>query len=599
MAYHLIGFYIGSSTNAFYSICQLKGPHMPTQKPNVVFVITDDQGYGDLGCHGNPIIQTPNIDHLYTESTHFTNFHVGPTCAPTRAGLLTGRYCNCTGVWHTIGGRSLLRADETTLADFFKTAGYRTGMFGKWHLGDNYPCHPHNRGFDEALYHGGGGVHQTPDYWGNTYFNDTYFRNGNPESFRGYCTDIWFDEAMKFIQKSEGDPFFCYIPTNAPHSPFNVPDPYRELYGDEDIPEARKRFYGMITNIDENVGRMRAFLKEQSLEENTIFIFMTDNGTAAGCNLDRQGFVENGYNAGLRGQKGSEYDGGHRVPFFLHWPAGGYTQSRDIDTLTANIDFLPTLCDLCGISLSDEAQTHINGTSLKPLLESTTHLSDRVIVTDSQRVEHPQKWRKSATMTNRWRLINGEELYDIQQDREQRHNIASQHPETVSELRNAYEQWWAQVSERFDEDVPIPIATPNEPISVLTTHDWHNEDSNCAWNQAAVRRGHICNGRWTIEVQEPGTYQFELRRWPREENRAIVDGISGKLTAYHGGNALAVTTARIRIDDAHQEGVINTNDVGASFTFELTSGEKHLETELTNGNDISLGAYYVYVQRLS
>ena len=572
---------------------------MSIQKPNVVFVITDDQGYGDLGCHGNPIIQTPNIDHLYTESTHFTNFHVGPTCAPTRAGLLTGRYCNCTGVWHTIGGRSLLRADETTLADFFKAAGYRTGMFGKWHLGDNYPFHPHNRGFDEALYHGGGGVHQTPDYWGNTYFNDTYFRNGEPESFRGYCTDIWFDEAMKFIKKCDNEPFFCYIPTNAPHSPFNVPDPYRELYDSDDIPEARKRFYGMITNIDENVGKMRTFLKEQNLDQNTLFIFMTDNGTAAGCNLDRQGFVENGYNAGLRGQKGSEYDGGHRVPFLLHWPAGGYTQSQDIDTLTANIDFLPTLCDLCNVPLSQEAQSHINGTSLKPLLEKTADLPERVIVTDSQRVEHPQKWRKSATMTNRWRLINGEELYDIQQDREQRHNLASQHPETVSELRNAYEKWWTQVSERFDEDVPIPIATTHEPISILTTHDWHNEDSNCAWNQAAVRRGHICNGRWTIEVQEPGQYQFELRRWPREENRAIVDGIPGKLTAYHGGHAIAVTTARICIDDAHQERAINTNDHGASFTFELTPGEKHLETELTNESDISLGAYYVYVERLS
>lgn len=572
---------------------------MPSKKPNVVFVITDDQGYGDLGCHGNEIIQTPNIDHLHTESTHFTNYHVGPTCAPTRAGLLTGRYCNCTGVWHTIGGRSLLRADETTIADFFKADGYHTGMFGKWHLGDNYPFHPHNRGFDEALYHGGGGVHQTPDYWGNTYFNDTYFRNGEPESFRGYCTDIWFDEAMKFIERCGDEPFFCYVPTNAPHSPFNVPDPYRELYNDDDIPDARKRFYGMITNIDENVGRMRAFLKQNNLEQNTIFIFMTDNGTAAGCNLDRQGFVENGFNAGMRGQKGSEYEGGHRVPFLIHWPDGGYTKSRDINTLTANVDFLPTLCELCDVPISDDARARINGISLKPLLEGDAQTSDRVIITDSQRVEHPQKWRKSATMADQWRLINGEELYDIQKDPEQRTNIADQHPETVSKLREEYENWWALVSERFDEDVPIPIATTHEPISVLTTHDWHNEDSNCAWNQAAVRRGHICNGRWTIEVQEAGQYQFELRRWPREENRAIVEGIPGKLTAYHGGNALAVTAARICVDGTNQEGIINQTDHGASFTFDLTPGEKHLETELTNGSDVSLGAYYVYVEKVS
>ncbi|MDA0709934.1 MAG: arylsulfatase [bacterium] len=484
---------------------------MSSKKPNVVFVITDDQGYGDLGCHGNDTLQTPHIDHLYSESLRFTNFHVGPTCAPTRAGLLTGRYCNCTGVWHTIGGRSLLRADETTLADFFKAAGYRTGMFGKWHLGDNYPFHPHNRGFDEALYHGGGGVHQTPDYWGNTYFNDTYFRNGQPESFRGYCTDIWFDEAMSFIDRSGDDPFFCYVPTNAPHSPFNVPDPYRELYDQADIPDARKRFYGMITNIDENVGRLRRYLQMKQLDRDTLFIFMTDNGTAAGCQFDADGFVSDGYNAGLRGQKGSEYDGGHRVPFFLHWPGGGYSEGRDIHTLTANIDFLPTLCDLCQVTLPDSATARLNGTSLKPLIERSAHLPERTLVTDSQRVEHPEKWRKSATMTDRWRLINGKELYDIQIDREQRQDVAGQHPETVDQLRSAYERWWDQVSERFDEDVAIPIATPHEPVSILTTHDWHNEDSNCAWNQAAVRRGHICNGRWTIEVREPGRYQFELR----------------------------------------------------------------------------------------
>ena len=565
-------------------------------RPNIVFVITDDQGYGDLGCHGNPIIQTPHIDRLHAESLRFTNYHVGPTCAPTRAGLMTGRYCNCTGVWHTIGGRSLLRADETTIADFFRAAGYRTGMFGKWHLGDNYPFHPHNRGFEEALYHGGGGVHQTPDYWCNSYFNDTYFRNGAPEKFRGYCTDIWFDEAQKFIERCADQPFFCYIATNAPHSPFNVPDPYRELYDADDIPEPRKRFYGMISNIDENIGRLRTFLDQRGLSDNTLFIFMTDNGTAAGCRLDKNGFVQEGYNAGMRGVKGSEYDGGHRTPFFLHWSKGGYTEGRDIDTLTANIDFLPTLCDLCDVPLSDEAKSRLNGISLKPLMEGAATWPERVIVTDSQRVEYPVKWRKSATMTDRWRLINGGELYDIKTDLEQRDNIAHQHPDIVRELRAQYETWWDLVSERFDEDVPIPIATEHEPVSVITNHDWHNETSECAWHQGMIRKGMICNGRWTIEVPSEGDYTFELRRWPREENRPIVADIPGILTLYSGGNALPVTSARIRVDDQHQEAAIAPTDHGVAFTFHLTPGEKHLETELTNG-DLSLGAYYVYVQK--
>ena len=180
-----------------------------SDKPNVLFVITDDQGYGDLGCHGNTIINTPHLDKLHSQSISFTNFHVGPTCAPTRAGIMTGRYCNSTGVWHTVGGRSLLRESEITMADVFRENNYRTGMFGKWHLGDNYPFRPHDRGFEKALYHGGGGISQTPDYWKNDYFDDTFFHNGMPESFKGYCTDVWFDEALKFIEDKSDSPFFC------------------------------------------------------------------------------------------------------------------------------------------------------------------------------------------------------------------------------------------------------------------------------------------------------------------------------------------------------------------------------------------------------
>ena len=191
--------------------------------PNVVLVVTDDQGYGDLGCHGNPILRTPNLDALYRRSVRLTDFHVGPTCAPTRASLMTGRYCNRTGVWHTIMGRSLLRRDEVTMADVFAAGGYRTGIFGKWHLGDNYPYRPQDRGFHEVLIHGGGGVGQTPDAWGNDYFDDTYLHNGTPEKFSGYCTDVWFDGAMRFIEDNRDRPFFAYLATNAPHSPYRVP----------------------------------------------------------------------------------------------------------------------------------------------------------------------------------------------------------------------------------------------------------------------------------------------------------------------------------------------------------------------------------------
>ena len=295
---------------------------------------------------------------LYGQSVRLTDFHVGPTCAPTRAALMTGRYCNRTGVWHTVMGRSLLRRDEVTMADVFAAGGYRTGIFGKWHLGDNYPFRPQDRGFQEVLVHGGGGVGQTPDYWGNDYFDDTYWHNGKPEKQAGYCTDVWFDGALRFIEANRDRPFFAYIATNAPHSPFNVAEQYSGPYMGKSVPNAN--FYGMIANIDENMGRLLGKLKALGLEENTILIFMTDNGTAAGFQAGK------GFNAGMRGTKGSEYDGGHRVPCFLRWPAGGLGGGKDVSRLTAHIDLLPTLIELCG--LPQPAGVKFDGASLAPLL---------------------------------------------------------------------------------------------------------------------------------------------------------------------------------------------------------------------------------------
>ena len=570
----------------------MPGQPDPSRKPNVVFVITDDQGYGDLACHGNPVIQTPNLDRMHGESVRLTNYHVGPTCAPTRAGLMTGRYCNCTGVWHTIGGRSLLRVDEVTMGDVFREGGYATGMFGKWHLGDNYPFRPHERGFDEAFFHGGGGVSQTPDYWGNDYFDDTYFRNGVEEPTEGYCTDVWFDEAMKFIERHRDEPFFCYISTNAPHGPYLVGDGYSRPYLDQ-VPHSRANFFGMITCIDDNVGRLRARLGELGIEEDTILIFMTDNGTSGGCTLGEGQFVTEGFNAGMRGVKGSEYDGGHRTPLFIHWPAGGFTEGRDVDRLTANIDMLPTLAALCGIDMPERAD--VCGKSLVPLLRGE-EWPERVIVTDSQRIEHPEKWRKSATMTDRWRLVNGTELYDITVDPEQRNDVAADHPDLVEELRKYYEAWWDYVSRRFDEYVPVIVGTEHEPETDLTTHDWHGDA--CAWNQGQVRSGTVCNGFWAIDVAEAGTYEFELRRWPKELDKPMTEGIPGKVVDWFtGGEALPLTTARIQVGDHEETKPIPPEAKGITFTLALDAGETRLQTWLTDGADLTIGAYYVYVRR--
>ena len=577
---------------------------MNAQQPNVVLTITDDQGYGDLSGHGNPILQTPHLDRMREESARLENFHVGPTCAPTRAGLMTGRYCNSAGVWHTIAGRSLLRSDETTMADCFRAAGYRTGMFGKWHLGDNYPFRPHDRGFDEALYHGGGGVGQTPDYWGNDYFDDTYFDRGEPRQLDGYCTDVWFQQAIQFIERSAGDPFFCYLSTNAPHGPFRVPDSYSRPYRGK-VPQARANFFGMIANIDENFGRLREALRRLDLERDTILIFMTDNGTAAGCRLGPGGFVEDGFNAGMRGQKGSEYEGGHRVPFLIRWPNGGLEGGRAVNRLAANIDALPTLADLCGVSAPD----HVHGKSIRPLLYGQEEeWEERTLVTDSQRVETPIKWRKSAVMNDRWRLINGKELYDILEDPGQRSDIADAHPETVQELRDAYETWWELVSERFDDDPAIVIGTEHEPIADLTTHDWHNEKSACAWNQGMVRNGSVCNGYWRIETAQAGRYRFELRRWPLEEDRAAAEGIPGEIINwYNGGKALPICSARIELvfegprfvgRAFGDRAAVGPEDKGASFEFDLPAGPADLRTWMELEDGSSLGAYYVYAQQI-
>jgi len=574
--------------------------------PNVVFVLTDDQGYGDLGCHGNPVIQTPNLDQFHADSIRVTDFHVGPTCAPTRAGLMTGHYANSTGVWHTIGGRSLLRKDEWTLAAALRENGYRTGIFGKWHLGDAYPYRPHDRGFEMSIVHGGGGISQTPDYWGNDYFDDTYFVNGKPERFDGYCTDVFFREGLRFIEENRDRPFFCYIPTNAPHGPMNVERKYFELYKDRE-PDSRARFYGMITNIDENFGILRSKLQEWGLEENTILIFMTDNGSASGASLDKNGFVVDGYNAGMRGLKGSPYDGGHRTPFFVRWP-DGLGEAMDVPDLTANVDFMPTILDLCGVEVPDGRTFH--GKSVAPLLRSEREdWQERTMVTDSQRITNPVKWRQSSVMTNRWRLINGEELYDMDVDPGQRTDVAASHPEVVAELRDEYEKWWEIVSEQFEEDIPISLGADPARETLLTCHDWRNEDCDCPWNQGHIRSGHEANGHWEIEVEKDGDYLIELRRWPREGERHLTAGIEGddiewqrdlipenSWGLYTGGRALPVTQARLRIGDQEFTKAIEPDDVCATFQVSLPKGQTHLQSWLTDGEGLTVGAYYIYVK---
>ena len=414
-------------------ILVLVQPGLAADKPNVVFVITDDQGYGDLSCHGNPILKTPELDELYQQSIRLTDYHVSPTCAPTRGALMSGHYTNRCGPWHTIMGRSFLFEGEKTLGAAFHDSGYATGMFGKWHLGDNYPFRPEDRGFSEVVRHGAGGVGQAPDYWDNAYFEDTYWHNGQAKKYKGYCTDIYFEEAKRFISQSTkaNQPFFAYISTNAPHGPFHCPEEYWKPYLPQlkdqlgDNAERVAIFFGMIANIDQNVGRLREWLQSEGWASNTIFIFTTDNGTASGRSV---------FNAGMKGGKGSSSDGGHRVPFFIHWPDGGFTSGVDVDRLTAHIDVLPTMIELCNLKPLD-ADYKPDGLSIVPLLKDPNHQwADRTVITDSQRIRDPIKWKSSATMTQQWRLVGGKTLYDIQADPGQKNDVAQKYPDVFAHV---------------------------------------------------------------------------------------------------------------------------------------------------------------------
>jgi len=572
-------------------------------RPNVVFVITDDQGYGDLSCHGNEVIETPELDKLHAESVRLTDYHVSPTCAPTRGALMSGHFTNRAGPWHTIMGRSFLFEGEKTFGEVFSGSGYATGMFGKWHLGDNYPFRPEDRGFGEVVRHGGGGVGQTPDNWDNAYFDDTYFHNSVPKKYKGYCSDVFFQEAKRFIGESidAGKPFMAYISTNAPHGPFHCPDKYWKPYVSK-LKKSGKNaervavFYGMIVNIDENVGKMRAWLEEKGVADNTIFIFTTDNGTASGASV---------FNKGMRGHKGSAYEGGHRVPFFVHWPEGGLTKGVDVDRLTAHIDVLPTLVELCGLKPLEKSYK-LDGVSLVSLLnDPKAKWKGRTLVTDSQRVRDPIMWRNCSTMTERWRMINGKELYDIDADPGQEKDLAKESPEVLAKLRADYEAWWADISPVFKTDARIRVGNKAENPSRLTCHDWLSDGGPTPWNQNHIRSATKSTGVWALRVEQAGKYRITLRRWPALKGAKITeelppgDPVQG-LKAYREtpGKLIDAKTAGFEVAGLKGEKAVGKGDAGVSFEVELPKGDTYLNGYFLCEDGKKIGSYYADVEKL-
>jgi len=445
------------------------------KRPNIILIMTDDQGYGDLACHGNPIIKTPNLDRLHAEGVRFTDFHVSPTCAPTRCSLMTGRHEFKSGVTHTIAERERMSLKATTIVQLLKAAGYATGIFGKWHLGDEPERWPDKRGFDEMFIHGCGGIGQSyagscGDAPGNSYFNPAILHNGKFVKTNGYCTDVFFAQAIQWIGERKGKgPFLAYITPNAPHGPLICPEEYEAMYKDkfpEPEPKGKKKgagrrdvakFYGMITNIDDNVGKLLARLKELDIERDTLVIFMTDNGGTAGLGV---------YNAGMRSGKGTPYHGGTRVPSFWRWP--GTLKPADAEKLTAHLDVFPTFCDLAGAKAPEGVK--LDGFSLLPLLaDPQAAWPDRYLVT------HVGRWARgkaAASKHDHCSIRHGNyimvsrggakwELYDLKADPGEKNDTAAQHPDVVKRLEATYDKWWDEVLPCLEnEDAVGPAVNP-------------------------------------------------------------------------------------------------------------------------------------------
>jgi arylsulfatase A-like enzyme len=443
-------------------------PSLVGRKPNIVFILTDDQGYGDLSCHGNPVLKTPHLDRLYQEGIRFADFHNSPTCSPTRSALITGRHEFRNGVTHTILERERLTLKATTIAQVLKSAGYTTGVFGKWHLGDEAEYQPNRRGFDEVFIHGAGGIGQTyagscGDAPGNTYFHPAILHNGTFEKTQGYCTDVFFGQALRWLETVKGrQPFYAYITPNAPHGPLQVRPEDEARYAGQ-VPENVAKFFGMIANIDDNVGRLLAKLAEWGIERDTLVIFMNDNGGTVGVKL---------HNAGMRGTKGTPWLGGTRAASFWRWP--GTLRPATADKLTGHVDFFPTLAELAGVQLSDDLRQQVEGRSLVPLFQDPQAAwPDRILVT------HVGRWPKGEPPTNykytqcsvrntRYHLVSTGpknekhwQLFDVKADPGEQTDIAAEHPEVVRELDAAYDQWWASVQPQLvNEDAVGPKVNP-------------------------------------------------------------------------------------------------------------------------------------------
>jgi arylsulfatase len=554
--------------------------------------MTDDQGLGDFSFMGNPVLKTPSLDRFAKESVRLTDFHVAPMCSPTRGQLLTGLAALRNGATSVTAGRTFLRPGLPTLPELFAASGYRTGIFGKWHLGDSYPHRPKDKGFQESVYHlGWGQLNSTPEF-DHPLIDGRYFHNGDEKRYTGHCTDFWFDSAMSWMKKcaAADEPFLCYLPTNAPHAPhIDLPEYIQPYQG-----KGPAGFFGMIAHIDKRFGDLDKFLADEKLRENTIVIFMTDNGGTSGVQT---------FNAGLRAGKTTYYDGGHRVPCWIRWPAGKLGEPRDIDMPTQNTDLLPTLCDFCNVKQPERAEKDQSyaGVSLSSLLRDGKELAERKFVV--QYGQTPKQF-EACVISGKWRLVKGEELYDVVADRAQQKNLAAEQPAVVKELRDYYESWWAGVEPLVNEFVPQSLGAKEQPVVELTSGDWEGiYADNSGYVREAV--GGPTGGHWHVKIEQPGDYEFTLRRWPEQCKVALGDKYEPN--AKSPANKAKINTvgfptiagAKVTLAGKEQTAAAKPNDTAATILLrDLQPGPAVLKAWFRDAEGKNLcGAFFVTVKK--
>lgn len=532
----------------------------PTQKPNIVLVLTDNQSYYELSSHGHNYVRTPRIDALAAQGVDFSNFYAAPYCSPSRGSLMTGRYSLRSGIHNTIGGFCILNRREHTVADHLKKAGYKTGIFGKWHLGHSYPYQPERRGFDEAFVMRGGFIGQMQDYIGNSYVDGVYEHNGKDCKTRGHSTDVLFGKAAEFIKTNKDNPFFAFISTPAVHD-FAPHAKTRERMirrkGLEELSKSKLNLFSGIENIDDNVGKVLEQLDRLKLSDKTMVIVATD-----------QGMYGRGNPKGVKLNSAQGYDSRHHVFCIVHYPPW-QGRRHESNALAGMVDLMPTMLDAAGIPIP----RNVDGRSLRPLLAGqAAWTDDRKLIIQCPRGRERKKNVNVSVKTQRWRLVNGSGLYDAQGDWRQKTDVAADNPKVVARLTAHYEEFWGSLPP-VSQVLPVQVLTgPNGLETRLDAHYWYKGDQPFRQGQL---KGQF-NGTWAVEAPRDGLYQFDLRRYPKDAPKAI-----------------GATKATLTVGSQSVTASMDASDVSATLELALTKGVYDMTTSFNNAQ---WGAYFVYVR---